>query len=144
MGARFPAPVQTGPEAHPASCTMGTGSFPGGKSVRGVTLTPNPFSCCGQERVEVNLYSPYEPYGLYRASVPVQGGTLPFTFCCCFEFYARKVWCSYWKIADLRPPLGICPQLFYVHFLRHYFLLNQEVCYVCHKTPVLGPMNQTS
>jgi hypothetical protein len=27
VGARFSAPVQTGPEAHPASCTMGTGSF---------------------------------------------------------------------------------------------------------------------
>ena len=24
-------PVQTGPGAHPASCKMGTGSFPGGK-----------------------------------------------------------------------------------------------------------------
>ena len=29
--ARFYAPVQTGPGAHPASCTMGTGSFPRGK-----------------------------------------------------------------------------------------------------------------
>ena len=28
-GARFSAPVQIGPGAHPASCTMGTGSFPG-------------------------------------------------------------------------------------------------------------------
>ena len=28
-GAKFSAPVQTGPEAQPASCTMGTGSFPG-------------------------------------------------------------------------------------------------------------------
>jgi hypothetical protein len=28
-GARFFAHVQTGPGAHPASCTMGTGSFPG-------------------------------------------------------------------------------------------------------------------
>ena len=28
VGARFSAPVQTGPGAHPASCTMGTGSFP--------------------------------------------------------------------------------------------------------------------
>ena len=28
-GARFSAPVQTGPGAHPASCTMGTGSSPG-------------------------------------------------------------------------------------------------------------------
>ena len=42
MGAVFSAPVQTGPGAHPASCTMGTGSFPGVKSSRGVTLTPHP------------------------------------------------------------------------------------------------------
>ena len=28
-GARFSAPVPTGPEAHPASRKMGTGSFPG-------------------------------------------------------------------------------------------------------------------
>ena len=33
-GARFSAPVQTGPGAHPASCTVGTGSFPGGKAAR--------------------------------------------------------------------------------------------------------------
>ena len=39
VGARFSAPVQTGPGAHPASCTMGTGSFPGVKIGRGVTLT---------------------------------------------------------------------------------------------------------
>ena len=36
-GRDFP-PVQTGPEAHPASCTMGTGSFPGVKCGRGVLL----------------------------------------------------------------------------------------------------------
>ena len=41
-GARISAPVQTGPGAHPASCTMGTGSLPGAKSGRGVTLTPHP------------------------------------------------------------------------------------------------------
>jgi hypothetical protein len=41
--ARFSATVQTGPGAHPASCTMGTGSFPEIKSGRGVTLTPHPF-----------------------------------------------------------------------------------------------------
>ena len=39
--ARFSAPVQTGPGAHPASCSMGTGSFPGVKSGRGVTLIPH-------------------------------------------------------------------------------------------------------
>jgi hypothetical protein len=37
----FP-PVQTGPPVHPASCTMGTGSFPGVKCGRGVTLTTHP------------------------------------------------------------------------------------------------------
>ena len=41
-GARFSAPVQTGPGAHPASCTMGNGFFPGVKSGRGVNLTPHP------------------------------------------------------------------------------------------------------
>ena len=41
-GARFSAPVQTGPGAYPASCTMGTGSFPGVNSGRGATLTPHP------------------------------------------------------------------------------------------------------
>jgi hypothetical protein len=34
--------------------------------------------------VELYLYSPYGPYGLYRASVPVQGCALPF-------FYLRLV-----------------------------------------------------
>ena len=40
-GARFSALFQNGPGAHPASCTMGTVSFPGVKSGRGVTLTPH-------------------------------------------------------------------------------------------------------
>ena len=34
--------VHTGPGAHPAYCTMCTGSFPGVKSDRGVTLTSHP------------------------------------------------------------------------------------------------------
>ena len=39
--AKFSAPVQTGPGAHPASCTMGTRSFSGVKSGRVMTLTPH-------------------------------------------------------------------------------------------------------
>ena len=39
---RFSAPVQTGPGAHPASCKMGTGFFPGVKCGRGVVLTTHP------------------------------------------------------------------------------------------------------
>jgi len=42
VGARFSAPVQTGSEAHPASGTMGTGSFPGVRCCRGVTMTLHP------------------------------------------------------------------------------------------------------
>ena len=37
------SPVQTGPGAHPASCTMGAGSFPGVKCGRGVVLATHPF-----------------------------------------------------------------------------------------------------
>jgi hypothetical protein len=35
-------PIQTSPGAHPASCTMCTGSFPGVESGRGVLLTTHP------------------------------------------------------------------------------------------------------
>jgi len=35
-------PVQTGPVAHPASCNVGTGSFPGEKCGRCVLLTTQP------------------------------------------------------------------------------------------------------
>jgi hypothetical protein len=48
--ARFSAPVQTGPETHPASCKMGTGSFPRVESDRGVTLTPSPPSSAEVEK----------------------------------------------------------------------------------------------
>jgi len=40
-GRDFP-PVQTDPGAHPASCKMGTGSFPRLKCGRGVLLTTHP------------------------------------------------------------------------------------------------------
>jgi hypothetical protein len=58
-GARFSAPIQTDPGAHPASCTMGTGSFPGVESGRGVTLTPHPLLVPrSKNRLELYLYSP--------------------------------------------------------------------------------------
>ena len=97
-GARFSTPVQTSPGAHPASCTMGTRSFPGVKSGWGVTLTPHPLQVPWSRKsraipllplwavrpvqslsactVQLYLYSPYGPYSLYRNSVPVHGCTL--------------------------------------------------------------------
>ena len=39
--ARFSTPVHTGPGAHPASCKMGTESFPGGKERPGRGADPS-------------------------------------------------------------------------------------------------------
>ena len=60
-GATFSAPVQTGPGAHPASCTMGTGSFPGVKRPGRGIGHPTPASAEVKERVELYLYSPSWP-----------------------------------------------------------------------------------
>ena len=38
----------------------------------------SPSNAVGHERVELYLYSPYGPYGLYRASVPIHECTVPF------------------------------------------------------------------
>jgi len=47
-----------------------------------------PSSAVGHETVELYVYSPYGPYGLYRASVPVQGCTLPLPF---FSYIFRLI-----------------------------------------------------
>ena len=59
--ARFSARVQTAPGTHPASYTMGTGSFSGVKRPgRGVDLPPST-SAEFEERVDLYLYSPFGP-----------------------------------------------------------------------------------
>ena len=42
VGSRFSAPVQTGPGAHPASCTIGTGSLPGWNAAGAWSWPPHP------------------------------------------------------------------------------------------------------
>jgi hypothetical protein len=71
-----------GSGTHPSSRTMGTQSFPGVKSGRGVTLTPHPLLVSWLRKGRTITLLPYGPYGLYRASVPVQGCTLPVPFSC--------------------------------------------------------------
>jgi hypothetical protein len=55
-GARFSAPG-----AHPASYTMGTGSFPGIKRLGSGVDHPPPYSASVEERVQLCLYSPSGP-----------------------------------------------------------------------------------
>jgi hypothetical protein len=61
VGTRFYAPVQTSPGAHPASCTMGTRSFPGVKRPGHGIDHPPPSSAEVKERVELYLNSPSGP-----------------------------------------------------------------------------------
>ena len=56
--ARFTAHVQTGPGAYPASYTMVTGSFPGGKAAGTWRWPPTPSNAEVKEKVELNFYSP--------------------------------------------------------------------------------------
>jgi len=58
VGARFSAPVQTEPGAHPASDTMGTGCFAEVKWLRYGVEYPPPSSAEDKERVELYFYSP--------------------------------------------------------------------------------------
>jgi hypothetical protein len=61
VGARFSVPVQTSPEAHPASYTKGTGSLLGGKVARaGFDHAPPP-SAEAKTKVELYLYSTSGP-----------------------------------------------------------------------------------
>ena len=56
---------------------MGTGSFSVVKSGRGVTLTPHTLLVPWSRKSRPIPLPLYGRYGLYRASVPVQGCTLP-------------------------------------------------------------------
>jgi hypothetical protein len=64
MGSRFFAHVQTGPGAHPASCTMGTGSFPGVKRPGRGADHPTPSSA---EVKKGKSYTSIHPQGLFRS-----------------------------------------------------------------------------
>ena len=86
-GVRFSAPVQAGPGAHPASCTRGTGSFPGVKRPGCGVDHPPPYSAEVKERVELYFYSTSKP------SWPVRGWPLPLHFypCCIATRYFHGI-----------------------------------------------------
>jgi len=109
-GARFSAPVQTGPGAHPAWCTMGTGSFPGVKNGRGVTLTTHSFLLLWSRKSRA---IPLLPLGAVRsvqslrACTRVHRSIFPFSVQVCFvsdsakackvtDFSCECVWSYLW------------------------------------------------
>jgi len=108
VGTRFSAPVRTGPGAHPNLLYNGYRVFPGGKERPGRDADPSSLLASWSRKsraipllplwavrtvqslsactVELYLYSPYGPYGLYRASVPVKysyTSTLPMSCTAC-------------------------------------------------------------
>jgi hypothetical protein len=93
--ARFSAPIQTGPGAHPASYTMCTWSLPGVKrSGLGVDHPP-PSSAEVKERVELYLYSPS------GSSWPVLGWPLPLPYLGLFHLLLRHrlPWSFSWLLS---------------------------------------------
>jgi hypothetical protein len=79
-GARFFAPVQTSPGAHPGSYTMGTGSFPGVKQPGCGIDHPPPSRAEIKERVELDLRA-----WAFMACYRVQQ-----RMCVTFNMYARN------------------------------------------------------
>ena len=88
MEARFATPVQTGPKAHPASCTVDIGCVSGGLKRPVRENHPQSSSAKGKERVELFHYPASGPlrFVLGRISVDfipdwyrVKFNVLPFT-----------------------------------------------------------------
>ena len=75
------------PWGPPSLLYNGTGSFPGVKSGRGVTLTPQSLLVPWSWKSRAIPLFPYRPYGLYRASVPVH-----FTFT--LPLHVSNITCS--------------------------------------------------
>jgi hypothetical protein len=86
--ARFFTHINTGPEFHPASCTMSTGSLPGIKRSGHSIDHPPESSAEVKESAELYLYSHSGP------SWPVLGWTLPLLLFLSAMFILVKSFCS--------------------------------------------------
>ena len=82
VGRDFP-PVQAGSGTHPASCTMGTGSFPGVKYGRSVLLTTHPLL------VPQSWKSKAIPLPTLWATTGPVTGSLYLCYIFCSEVYGR-------------------------------------------------------
>jgi hypothetical protein len=103
--------------------------FPGGKERLGrdAGFSP-PSSAVGHKRLELYLYFPYGSYGLCRASVPVQGGTLPLVDAYWF-FVNLLLLCKNW-VAEIKEHIIVCySEVFLLYRLSYlwYTLLGAIV-----------------
>ena len=98
--ARFSARVQTGPGVHPASCTVGNGSFRGVKSGQGVTLTTHPLLVPWSRK---SIVRPLPPLWAVR---PVEslGACTRVCFTFSFNFGARLA--TGWTVRGSNPVWG--------------------------------------
>ena len=88
VGARFSAPVHTGPGSHPASCTVGTGSLLGVQQQGRGADHQHPSS--GGVKKKVELY----PYSFSRSSQHVLGWALSWyvTFTFIYSELSSRTW----------------------------------------------------
>jgi hypothetical protein len=108
--------------------------FPGGKERPGRDADPSPpSSIIGHERVKLYLCAPYRPYGLYRASVPVQGCTLPLPFITIFNKQA-----SHWSLHSVSYTQEICALLCISEELRFLFLACPLHAHTLHSVSLLS------
>jgi hypothetical protein len=107
VGARFFAPVQTGPGAHPASGTMGTGSFPGiNRPGRGADH-PSPSSAEVENEYGYTSTPPLGHEACYRVN---------FTFLYTSLYYIAKIYVGYIYI--------------YIYICRSFVFLSEST-YPC-------------
>jgi hypothetical protein len=91
--------------------------------------------------VELYLYSPYGPYGQYRASVPVEGCTLPYFLpylkkqsqfkgnCITLAPFGSPNYCLTYYLHQTYTPSDLVLKLlqtFFMHLLLHKFLALLE------------------
>jgi hypothetical protein len=127
VGARFSAPVQTSSEAHPASCTMGTRSFLGGKRLGRGNDHPTPSSAEVKERVELYLNSPSGP------PWPVLRSTLPLPLHC--PWHKIRVWERMLWISTLHIPVKL---LCFTHPLCSSLYFHSAIQLFCSQTKRQG------